>query len=48
MRFRADLLAYLDRLPVGELADLRSELPSRPSLKRGRAGFREWPWSVGW
>jgi hypothetical protein len=28
-RFRADLLAYLDSLPVHELADLLGELPSR-------------------
>jgi hypothetical protein len=41
MRFRADLVAYLDSLTVGELADLRSELPSRPSLERRSSGFRE-------
>jgi hypothetical protein len=28
-RFRADLVAYLDSLPVGELAELLAELPSR-------------------
>jgi hypothetical protein len=28
-RFRADLVAYLDSLPVGELAELLGELPSR-------------------
>jgi hypothetical protein len=27
-RFRADLVAYLDRLPLGELAELLGELPS--------------------
>lgn len=27
-RFRADLVAYLDSLPVGELAELLGELPS--------------------
>jgi hypothetical protein len=26
-RFRADLVAYLDSLPVGELAELLGELP---------------------
>jgi hypothetical protein len=26
-RFRADLVAYLDSLPVGELAELLSDLP---------------------
>jgi len=35
--FRADLLAYLDSLPVGELAELLGELPSRrqPPLQLG-------------
>jgi hypothetical protein len=28
-RFRADLAAYLDSLPVDQLADLLSELPNR-------------------
>jgi hypothetical protein len=28
-RFRADLVAYLDSLPIGELAELLGELPSR-------------------
>jgi hypothetical protein len=28
-RFRADLVAYLDSLPVGELAELLGELPRR-------------------
>jgi hypothetical protein len=27
-RFRADLVVYLDSLPIGELADLLGELPS--------------------
>jgi hypothetical protein len=27
-RFRPDLVAYLDSLPVGELAELLDELPS--------------------
>jgi hypothetical protein len=27
-RFRADLVAYLDSLPVGEVAELLGELPS--------------------
>jgi hypothetical protein len=27
-RFRADLVAYLDSLPVGELAELLGELPT--------------------
>jgi hypothetical protein len=36
-RFRADLVAYLDRLPVGELAELLGELPSRCQQPLGLA-----------
>jgi hypothetical protein len=30
-QFRADLVAYLDSLPIGELAELLGELPPQPS-----------------
>jgi NAD(P)-dependent dehydrogenase (short-subunit alcohol dehydrogenase family) len=40
-RFRADLVACLDSLPVGELAGLLGELPSRRDLHRS-----PWPRSV--
>jgi hypothetical protein len=34
-RFRADLAAYLDSLPVGELAELLGELPAAASSRWG-------------
>jgi hypothetical protein len=36
-RFRADLVAYLDSLPVGELAERLGELPSRRQQPLGWA-----------
>jgi hypothetical protein len=36
-RFRADLVAYLDSLPISELAELLGELPAEASSRLGSA-----------